>query len=193
MIGITLIPFVLLVREDLGTALVLLIVCFIILFAGGAARRWLISTVVVAIVGVVALLGLNGTVADLTGGDVKLIKDYQMSRLLVFVDQDNPAYADDAYNLNQAKIAVGSGEVVGKGWGNATQSSGGFLPESATDFIFCVLAEQFGFFGSFILIVLYLALLVVALSIGLRSSGRRSVRPLALAISMIAVSSVVIP
>jgi len=170
MIGITLIPFVLLVREDLGTALVLLIVCFIILFAGGAARRWLISTVVVAIVGVVALLGLNGTVADLTGGDVKLIKDYQMSRLLVFVDQDNPAYADDAYNLNQAKIAVGSGEVVGKGWGNATQSSGGFLPESATDFIFCVLAEQFGFFGSFILIVLYLALLVVALSIGLRSS-----------------------
>ena len=92
-----------------------------------------------------------------------------MSRLLVFMDQENPDYADDAYNLNQAKIAVGSGEVTGKGWGNATQSSGGFLPESATDFIFCVLAEEFGFFGSFMLIVLYLALLAVTLSIGIRS------------------------
>lgn len=93
-----------------------------------------------------------------------------MSRLLVFIDPDNPEYADDAYNLNQAKIAVGSGELVGKGWGNATQSSGGFLPESATDFIFCVFAEQFGFVGAFILLVLYLALLMTALGIGLSSS-----------------------
>lgn len=170
MVGIILLPFILLVREDLGTGLVILIVGFVILFVGGAARRWLIVTLASGVILVAALLSLNGVVSNMTDGEVKLIKDYQMSRLLVFIDQDNPSYADDAYNLNQAKIAVGSGEVTGKGWGNATQSSGGFLPESATDFIFCVLAEEFGFFGSFMLIVLYLALLVVALSIGLRSS-----------------------
>lgn len=170
LLGILLIPFILLVREDLGTALVILLVGFCIMLVGGLARRWLIISLVTAVVGVAALLGLNGVVSEWTGGDVQLIKQYQMSRLLVFVDPDNPEYADDAYNLNQAKIAVGSGEFIGKGWGNATQSSGGFLPESATDFIFCVYAEQFGFVGAFILLVLYLALLMVALGIGLSSS-----------------------
>ena len=169
-IAVVLVPFVLLVREDLGTALVLLIAGFIILFVGGLARRWITLSIMVVAVGVAALLAFNGVISDATGGSVKLIKDYQMSRLLVFVDQDNPNYADDAYNLNQSKIAVGSGELTGKGLGNATQSSGGFLPESATDFIFCVFAEEFGFFGSFVLIGLYLALLIAALSIGLRSS-----------------------
>lgn len=170
LLGILFVPVALLVREDLGTSLVILIVGFCILFVGGVARRWLIISAVVAVAGVTAVLGLNGVVSDWTGGDVQLVKKYQMSRLLVFIDQDNPEYADDAYNLNQAKIAVGSGELVGKGWGNATQSSGGFLPESATDFIFCVFAEQFGFLGAFILLVLYLALLAVALGIGLGSS-----------------------
>lgn len=128
LLGILLIPFVLLMREDLGTALVILIVGFCILLIGGVARRWLIISVVTAVVGVAGLLGLNGVVNDWTGGDVQLIRQYQMSRLLVFIDPDNPEYADDAYNLNQAKIAVGSGELVGKGWGNATQSSAAFCP-----------------------------------------------------------------
>lgn len=127
LLGILLIPFVLLMREDLGTALVILIVGFCILLIGGVARRWLIISVATAVVGVAALLGINGVVNDWTGGDVQLIRQYQMSRLLVFIDPDNPEYADDAYNLNQAKIAVGSGELVGKGWGNATQSSGRLL------------------------------------------------------------------
>ncbi len=170
LVAILLVPFILLVREDLGTGLVILIIGFCILFVGGVAKRWLITSLMTVAVLVAALLGLNGFISDWTGGSVQLIKPYQMSRLLVFIDQDNPDYVDDAYNLNQAKIAVGSGEFVGKGWGNATQSSGGFLPESATDFIFCVFAEQFGFLGAFVLLALYLALLAVALGIGLNSS-----------------------
>ena len=169
-LGLLLIPFVLLAREDLGTGLVILIVGFIIFYIGGTSRRWLVATIMTLAALVAGALALNGIISDWTGGDVKLIKDYQMSRLLVFIDQDNEDYADDAYNLNQAKIAVGSGEVTGKGWGNATQSSGGFLPESATDFIFCVYAEMFGFVGACVLLALYLALLAVALSIGMRSS-----------------------
>ena len=169
MLALILIPFVLLVREDLGTALVIFIFGFIILFVGGASRRWLVLTIMSLAVLVAGMLGLNGLISNWTGGSVQLIKPYQMSRLLVFIDQDNPDYADDAYNLNQAKIAVGSGEITGKGFGNATQSSGGFLPEAATDFIFCVYAEQFGFMGCFILLALYLALLAAALSIGMHS------------------------
>ena len=169
-IGLILIPFILLVKEDLGTGLIILIIGFVILFVGGAHRRFLLVTVMTMAVGIVGIFMINYVLSDYTNGEIKLIKDYQMSRLLVFIDQDNEDYADDAYNLNQAKIAVGSGEVTGKGWGNATQSSGGFLPESATDFIFCVFAEEWGFLGAVVLLCLYLALLASALAIGLKSS-----------------------
>ena len=162
----------LLIREDLGSTLVLLVIGFFILFVGGASRRWIIVTLLTLVVIVAGGLGLNSALNTWSGGDIQILKPYQMSRLLVFIDQDNPDYADDAYNLNQAKIAVGSGEITGKGFGNATQSSGGFLPEAATDFIFCVYAEQFGFLGALVLLALYLALMAVALTIGLRASDK---------------------
>ena len=171
LLGVVFVPFALLVREDFGSALVIFIVGFVIICVAGAARRWILITVIAIAVAAAGALCMNGWIDDWTGGKVQLIKPYQMSRLLVFIDQDNPDYADDAYNLNQAKIAVGSGEVTGKGFGNATQSSGGFLPESATDFIFCVYAEQFGFLGSVVLLGLYLALLGAALSIGLAAAN----------------------
>lgn len=170
MLGLLFIPFVLLVREDLGSALVILMIGFFVLFVGGTARRWIIVTIMGLALAIAAVFGLNALISDWTGGETQIIKPYQMSRLMVFLDPNNADYADDAYNLNQAEIAVGSGEIFGKGFGNATQSSGGFLPESATDFIFCVFAEQFGFAGCFILLALYLALMAVALNIGLKSS-----------------------
>lgn len=74
------------------------------------------------------------------------------------------------FNLNQAMIAIGSGGFFGKGLLNATQSSLGFVPEAATDFIFCVLAEQFGFLGALILLGLYLALIFVCINIA-RNAG----------------------
>ncbi|MGN0038488.1 MAG: FtsW/RodA/SpoVE family cell cycle protein [Coriobacteriales bacterium] len=166
-VGLLLVPTLLLAKEDLGTGLVILIIGFVIIFVGGANMRWILVTVMVCAVGVAGLLVGNYAVSTWTGGETQIIKEYQMSRLLVFVDPDNPDYANDAYNLNQAKIAIGSGEITGKGWGNATQSNGGFLPESATDFIFCVYAEQFGFVGSALLLLLYLALLASTLWIGL--------------------------
>ena len=171
-VGLLLVPAVLLAAEDLGTGLVILVIGFVIIFVGGANMRWILVTVMVCVVGVAGLLMANYAVSSWTGGETQLIKEYQMSRLLVFVDPDNPDYANDAYNLNQAKIAIGSGEITGKGWGNATQSNGGFLPESATDFIFCVWAEQFGCAGSALLLLLYLALLGSALWIGLSAGSQ---------------------
>lgn len=169
-VGLMLVPMALLAKEDLGTSLVLMIICFVVMFVGGASGRWVLVTIMVGVVGVAGILVANNAVSEWSGGQTQIIKQYQMSRLLVFIDQDNPDYADDAYNLKQANIAVGSGKITGKGWGNATQSSGGFLPESATDFIFCVYAEQFGFVGSVVLLLLYLALLACAMAIGFASS-----------------------
>ena len=170
-VGLLLVPAVLLAAEDLGTGLVILVIGFVIIFVGGANMRWILVTLMVGAVGVAGLLVANSAVSSWTGGETQIIKEYQMSRLLVFVDPDNPDYADDAYNLKQAQIAIGSGEITGKGWGNATQSNGGFLPESATDFIFCVYAEQFGFVGAALLLLLYLALLSSALWIGLSAGN----------------------
>ena len=93
----------------------------------GARREWVLSTLAL-LVGLVALvLALDSVFDSLLGHDV-LIKQYQMNRLTVFIDPDN-ADSDDAYNLQQSLIAVGSGGFFGKGLGHATQSAGGFLPE----------------------------------------------------------------
>ena len=77
----------------------------------------------------------------------------------------------DGYNLQQAKIAIGSGGLFGKGFMNATQSSLGFLPEAPTDFVFCVLAEEFGFVGAFVLLCMYLCLLISSLRIARASQS----------------------
>lgn len=148
-------------QPDLGTGMVLFVIGMATLFAGGANRRWLLITTAVVAVLVVLLLVLDGILDAAMGRDV-LIKDYQMNRLLVFI---NPELDPDGagYNLKQAQIAIGSGGLTGKGLGNATQGTLGFLPEAPTDFVFCVLAEEFGFLGALLLFVLYSALMLLAL------------------------------
>ena len=98
-------------------------------------------------------------------GEYKLLKQYQRNRLLVFLDQDGSNTSSSGYNLQQAKIAIGSGGLFGKGLLNATQSGHGFLPEAQTDFIFCVLAEELGFFGALVLLGLYAALVLICFRI----------------------------
>lgn len=157
-LGICAIPFVcIMTQPDLGSGLVILIIAATVLFVGGANRKWLLLTVAI-VVGLIALmLALDPLLDKMAGTDV-FIKDYQMNRLLVFLNTDlDPTGA--GYNLRQAKIAVGSGGFLGKGLGNGTQSSMGFLPEAPTDFIFCVVAEELGFLGAMVLIALYLCLL----------------------------------
>ncbi|MDR1358908.1 MAG: rod shape-determining protein RodA [Coriobacteriales bacterium] len=154
-------------QPDLGTGMVLFVIGMVALFAGGANRRWLIATVVVIVALAILALTLDGLLDTAFGSDV-LLKDYQKNRLLVFLDSSlDPGGA--GYNLKQAQIAIGSGGLSGKGLGNATQSALGFLPEAPTDFIFCVLAEEFGFLGSLLLIVLYAALLFLVLRVAFTS------------------------
>jgi rod shape determining protein RodA len=151
------VPIILiLLQPDLGTALVFVAITLAMLLVGGLRARWF---------AVIALLGVAALFLVLQPG---VLKKYQQDRLLVFVDPTrDPRGA--GYNLEQSKIAIGSGEVFGKGLGSGTQSNLNFLPERHTDFIFSVLGEELGFVGVIILLGLYLWLLSASLAISTSS------------------------
>ena len=163
-LGILAIPFIcVMTQPDMGTGLVYLCIAAFALIIGGANWRFLVATAAILAALVVGVFMLDPILDGLFGSDV-LLKDYQRSRLLVFMDSSYDL-SGDGYNLQQAKIAIGSGGFFGKGFMQATQSSLGFLPEAPTDFVFCVLAEEFGFVGALLLLALYLGLIVTSIRV----------------------------
>lgn len=147
--GTLLVPLLLILSLDLGTGLIIFFIGATIIIVSGAPRTWVLLTIAL-IVGVAALV----VVTSMIDGLPHILKEYQLKRLIVFVDPSvDPT--GDGYNLQQAMIAVGSGGLFGKGFGNATQALSGFVPEAQTDFVFSLFAEQFGFFGSVVLLGLY--------------------------------------
>lgn len=144
------VPFLLiLVQPDLGTGLIVLVTGAAIIICSGAKRSWVLVTI--ALIVAVATLTV---VTSMTPGLPHILKEYQLNRLIVFVDPSvDPG--GSGYNLQQAKIAVGSGGLFGKGIGNASQSGTGFLPEAHTDFVFALLSEEFGFAGSSCVLLLF--------------------------------------
>ena len=156
-----------LLQPDLGTGMVFVAITAGMLLIGGLDAKWFLVLGIAGALAVAALLGLNSTLDKSLGHDV-LVKNYQLDRLLVFVDPTrDPKGA--GYNLEQSKIAIGSGELTGKGLGSGTQSNLRFLPEPHTDFIFSVTGEEVGFLGAVLLLGLYLALLITALEIAAQS------------------------
>ena len=154
-------------QPDLGTGLVFVAITIIMLVAGGMKGRYFAYLALASVVLVGGVLAVDSTLDRMAGKDVAL-KQYQEDRLLVFLQPDrDPAGA--GYNLAQAKIAIGSGGLTGKGLGSGTQSNLHFIPERHTDFIFAVLGEETGFIGAIILLGLYLALLVSALAVATSS------------------------
>ena len=146
MVPIIAVPFVLIVKQpDLGTALLLLPVT-VALLVGAGARLWLLSGFLLA--------GLSGLPLAWL-----VMKDYQRERIMVYLDPFRDPLGS-AYNVIQAKIAIGSGQLLGKGVAGATQSRLAFLPERHTDFIFAVFAEMWGFVGCLVLLVCYVLLLL---------------------------------
>lgn len=155
--GIMMVPLgLILLQPDLGTGLVFVAITFGMLLIGGLKPRWFL---IFALVGVLAV----GVVLK-----ADVLKTYQKDRLLVFVDPGRDPNGA-GYNLAQSKIAIGSGELAGKGLGSGTQGNLNFLPERHTDFIFAVLGEELGFMGGVILLGLYLALLITSLEIAAQS------------------------
>ncbi len=164
-----LIPFLcIMTQPDLGTGLVYLFISATTLVMGGARLKYLLITLAVGIMCIIGVFVVDDFLKyEVAPGEYeyRLLKQYQRNRLLVFMDQSGTAMTDEGYNLWQAKIAIGSGGLLGKGLLNSTQATHGFLPEAPTDFIFCVLAEELGFVGVVALIALYVALIAISLHI----------------------------
>ncbi len=167
-LGLLLVPFAcIMTQPDLGTGLVYLAISAVVMVMGGAKARYLVVTAVAGVAAIAAVFAVDEMLKyQLSDGtwEYRLLKNYQRSRLLVFLNPEADL-SGDGYNLAQAKIAIGSGGLFGKGLLNATQSTHGFLPEAPTDFIFCVLAEELGFVGVMGLLALYAALIAICLSI----------------------------
>ncbi len=168
-VGLLLVPFVcIMTQPDLGTGLVYLFIAAVVLVMGGARLRLLLITLALFIGAIACVFALDEVLKYQTADgtwEYKLLKNYQRNRLLVFMNQEALSTTDEGYNLKQAMIAIGSGGLFGKGLGSATQSALGFLPEAPTDFIFCVLAEELGFFGVVVLLGLYAALVGISIHI----------------------------
>lgn len=152
------IPFVLVILQpDLGTALLLVPIFFVILLVGGARLKYIIW---------MACIGLASMPFFW-----HFLRDYQRQRLLVFMNPNvDPLGA--GYTIIQSKIAVGSGGLLGKGWLNGTQNQLNFTPERHTDFIFSVIGEEWGFLGAAVLILLYLLIIYRAFNISDLTSDR---------------------
>lgn len=143
MVGMIILTFLLILKQpDLGTALVVLISGLIILWLTGVARKFFIISLVLGLI--------CSPIAW------KVLKPYQKKRIEVFLGAGSNQ--KERYQIEQSKIAIGSGGFLGKGILNGTQNQLQFLPESRTDFIFAVVCEETGIIGAFLLILLYIFL-----------------------------------
>ena len=145
-----------LVEPDLGTAVIFSIIWFGMILVSGISKKHL---AVIISAGLVTAAGLW----------FFALHDYQRTRIISFVNPASDIHGA-GYNAYQATIAVGSGEVLGKGIGYGTQSKLQFLPEYETDFVFASFAEEWGFVGVSIVLLLYGLLLARLLSIARRSA-----------------------
>lgn len=139
------ISFLLILKQpDLGTALIILFSGSLLLWLAGLSRKFFM---IVFIAGAVAAPLLYSS-----------LKPYQKTRILVFFGAGDAK--KERYQIEQSRIAIGSGGLAGKGLLHGTQNIFNFLPESRTDFIFAVICEEWGFLGALIVLLLYILLFI---------------------------------
>jgi rod shape determining protein RodA len=156
-IALTAMPVALtLAQPDLGTAMLMLAGAGAMVFLAGV--HWLYFATGIGAVG-----GAVWAVMASKGQSWQLLADYQYRRIEVFLDPSKDPLGA-GYHITQAKIALGSGGLTGRGFMEGTQSRLDFLPEKHTDFIFTMLAEDFGFVGGMALLSLYLLVLAFCLA-----------------------------
>lgn len=151
-LALIVVPFVLILKQpDLGTSLLVMTSGAFVLFIAGLRWRWIIGVLAALVPVAVAMWYF-------------VLHAYQKQRVLTFLDPESDPLGT-GWNIIQSKAAIGSGGVFGKGWLAGTQSHLDFLPESHTDFIIAVLAEEFGLVGVCLLLLVYLLLIARGLVI----------------------------
>jgi rod shape determining protein RodA len=141
-----LMPTLLIVRQpDLGTAILVFASGFLVLFLAGLGKRYILGTGLISLAAIPVMW-------------LFVLRDYQKQRILTLLSPEDDTLGS-GWNIIQSKTAIGSGGFDGKGWTEGTQSQLSFLPESHTDFIIAVLAEEFGLIGVMALCTLYLLII----------------------------------
>ena len=138
-----LIYVLILIEPDLSTTVVLMVVTVCMLFVAGISYKWIWAGVLTAVPLIGVFFGL------LSMGRVPFLKDYQARRILAWINPEK--YADTSFQQENSIMAIGSGQLYGKGLNNMTVDSvkhGNFLSQDQTDFIFAVIGEELGFIGS---------------------------------------------
>ena len=149
-LAIAAIPVLLIVLQpDLGTVLIISAAVVAMIGVSGARPIWVVGLLLLAVVG--------GFTAVKTGA----VSDYQVARLQSFVDPTSDPQAT-GYQIRQSRITIGSGGIFGKGLFEGPQTSGRFVPEQQTDFIFTVAGEELGFVGCSLILFLYLLIFIRA-------------------------------
>jgi rod shape determining protein RodA len=138
-------------QPDLGTAVLIAATGLAIVVLAGLSWRIIIAGIVAVLIAIPPFV-------------LFVLHDYQRNRILTFMDPEKDP-SGTGYHILQSKIALGSGGLLGKGFGLGSQSQLNFLPEKQTDFIFATLAEEFGFLGCFGVLFLYGAIIFMALRI----------------------------
>jgi rod shape determining protein RodA len=139
-------------QPDLGSSLVYLVGTLALLFVAGAPWRHF------AALGALGAVAIALALVALPAAGVQVLQPYQVDRLTSFLHPADVS-GQEGYQQQQSKIAIGSGQKVGRGVDNATQTGLGYLPEHHTDFIFAVIGETYGFVGAALVLSLY-ALLI---------------------------------
>lgn len=151
-------PVVLVLRQpDLGTAIVLILITGVVFFAAGI-RIWKFALATGAVLAAIPIAW-------------PMLHEYQRQRVLTFIDPSRDPLGA-GYHITQSKIALGSGGPAGRGFMQGTQSHLSFLPERHTDFIFTMLAEEFGLVGSLGLLALYAIIILYAVAIAVQSKNQ---------------------
>jgi rod shape determining protein RodA len=146
-----------LVQPDLSTAVVLLVIWGALVWAAGIRLRQLaVIAGIAAVVGLVIapLLTRYFVVGYPAGEDFLFLRNYQMTRVVNFLFPHPDESFGNIYNVEQARIAIGSGGLIGQGYGSGTQVQLRFLKVRHTDFIFSAMSQEFGFVGALIFLLL---------------------------------------
>lgn len=153
------------VEPNLSTTICTALVLCLLIYVAGLSYRFICSVFVVLIP--VAIIFLSIAVQP----NQPFLKDYQQKRILAFLEPEKYA-SDEAYQQNNSVMAIGSGQLNGKGLNNNTTTSvknGNFISEPQTDFIFAIVGEELGFIGSCIVIALLLMIVIQCILIGIRA------------------------